>query len=107
FFQAEDGIRDGHVTGVQTCALPICHGAAASGQGEAGPGGAEVETGRRLTVRGSLSAPSARTAAATPLPHRAPSPRAAESTDRAASPAPGTPRRRSRCRRSPPPAAPP
>src|SRR5207253_3934236 len=25
FFQAEDGIRDGHVTGVQTCALPICH----------------------------------------------------------------------------------
>src|SRR5207253_5743428 len=21
---AEDGIRDGHVTGVQTCALPIC-----------------------------------------------------------------------------------
>src|SRR5689334_24832406 len=24
FFQAEDGIRDGTVTGVQTCALPIC-----------------------------------------------------------------------------------
>ena len=24
FFQAEDGIRDTHVTGVQTCALPIC-----------------------------------------------------------------------------------
>src|SRR5207253_3792722 len=23
FFQAEDGIRDGHVTGVKTCALPI------------------------------------------------------------------------------------
>src|SRR5690625_7748454 len=23
FFQAEDGIRAGHVTGVQTCALPI------------------------------------------------------------------------------------
>src|SRR5207302_7770309 len=23
FFQAEDGIRDVHVTGVQTCALPI------------------------------------------------------------------------------------
>src|SRR5690625_815473 len=23
FFRAEDGIRDGHVTGVQTCALPI------------------------------------------------------------------------------------
>src|SRR5207245_8124843 len=25
FFQAEDGIRDATVTGVQTCALPICH----------------------------------------------------------------------------------
>src|SRR5690606_40850493 len=27
FFQAEDGIRDFHVTGVQTCALPISHAA--------------------------------------------------------------------------------
>src|SRR5688572_32405547 len=27
FFQAEDGIRDLTVTGVQTCALPICIGA--------------------------------------------------------------------------------
>src|SRR5215475_12469352 len=26
FFQAEDGIRDFHVTGVQTCALPISCG---------------------------------------------------------------------------------
>src|SRR5207244_8625875 len=26
FFQAEDGIRDDLVTGVQTCALPICPG---------------------------------------------------------------------------------
>src|SRR5690348_18471501 len=26
FFQAEDGIRDGRVTGVQTCALPISVG---------------------------------------------------------------------------------
>src|SRR5229473_7164492 len=29
FFQAEDGIRDKLVTGVQTCALPICGGALA------------------------------------------------------------------------------
>src|SRR5256885_4066176 len=29
FFQAEDGIRDYKVTGVQTCALPICHYAVA------------------------------------------------------------------------------
>src|SRR5438093_11267339 len=30
FFQAEDGIRDWSVTGVQTCALPICQPACAS-----------------------------------------------------------------------------
>src|SRR5436305_10557157 len=30
FFQAEDGIRDADVTGVQTCALPICLSRAAS-----------------------------------------------------------------------------
>src|SRR5207253_4172920 len=30
FFQAEDGIRDGHVTGVQTCALPISGSSRAS-----------------------------------------------------------------------------
>src|SRR5690606_40400238 len=29
FFQAEDGIRDFHVTGVQTCALPILAAAVA------------------------------------------------------------------------------
>src|SRR5258708_22943259 len=31
FFQAEDGIRDDLVTGVQTCALPISHCDAPSG----------------------------------------------------------------------------
>src|SRR5207253_6520063 len=31
FFQAEDGIRDGHVTGVQTCALPISGGVPVTG----------------------------------------------------------------------------
>src|SRR5258706_5981431 len=35
FFQAEDGIRDWSVTGVQTCALPICRGLAAQGYGVA------------------------------------------------------------------------
>ena len=30
FFQAEDGIRDWSVTGVQTCALPISGGSARS-----------------------------------------------------------------------------
>src|SRR5207302_3930022 len=33
FFQAEDGIRDFHVTGVQTCALPICLRLALCGRG--------------------------------------------------------------------------
>src|SRR5207253_5472413 len=37
--QAEDGIRDGHVTGVQTCALPIL---AAMGSGLLPAGGAHV-----------------------------------------------------------------
>src|SRR5699024_11742627 len=31
FFQAEDGIRDRNVTGVQTCALPILSSGALSG----------------------------------------------------------------------------
>src|SRR2546430_13735250 len=31
FFQAEDGIRDLTVTGVQTCALPICSGGGGTG----------------------------------------------------------------------------
>src|SRR5690606_40453129 len=33
FFQAEDGIRDFHVTGVQTCALPISRIEPESGDG--------------------------------------------------------------------------
>src|SRR5256885_11358874 len=39
FFQAEDGIRDYKVTGVQTCALPIC------GKGQLG---AAVDAARAL-----------------------------------------------------------
>src|SRR5205823_11853748 len=35
FFQAEDGIRDKLVTGVQTCALPISSGCARSAPGAA------------------------------------------------------------------------
>src|SRR6266498_977327 len=37
FFQAEDGIRDADVTGVQTCALPISS-ARLKGAGPPGPG---------------------------------------------------------------------
>src|SRR6266498_4209824 len=39
FFQAEDGIRDADVTGVQTCALPISVGQVAS---QTSPGGVSV-----------------------------------------------------------------
>src|SRR5256885_10953270 len=54
FFQAEDGIRDYKVTGVQTCALPIwgrvlrfceCH---RDGYGVQGPGGLSAARGRRV-----------------------------------------------------------
>src|SRR6266511_5400443 len=39
FFQAEDGIRDFHVTGVQTCALPILPRLGVAGAGHAGGAG--------------------------------------------------------------------
>src|SRR5690349_23474927 len=46
FFQAEDGIRDLYVTGVQTCALPISwsnwRGAAAPASGSNGPASADL-----------------------------------------------------------------
>src|SRR5207247_2398162 len=65
FFQAEDGIRDPLVTGVQTCALPIClvveperrrgavrsHGARAllpDGGSDGGPQRVRGKTARRL-----------------------------------------------------------
>src|SRR6266511_4579533 len=46
FFQAEDGIRDFHVTGVQTCALPIYGGGGEPARLEDGAGG------RRCPLRG-------------------------------------------------------
>src|SRR5438105_5256999 len=44
FFQAEDGIRDPLVTGVQTCALPIClrHAGDQGGAGPAEPAGQRI-----------------------------------------------------------------
>src|SRR5690606_39349746 len=49
FFQAEDGIRDFHVTGVQTCALPIS---------------------RATNRRASIACPTLRTARQRPLRQR-------------------------------------
>src|SRR6266446_167665 len=42
FFQAEDGIRDYKVTGVQTCALPISPRGRRSGDCRPGPDGARL-----------------------------------------------------------------
>src|SRR5256885_6229704 len=39
FFQAEDGIRDYKVTGVQTCALPICRALAVDVMDDGSEGG--------------------------------------------------------------------
>src|SRR5687768_18227439 len=47
FFQAEDGIRDVAVTGVQTCALPILFGlgAATGGSGKGSEGAPQARQG--------------------------------------------------------------
>src|SRR2546422_10110998 len=66
FFQAEDGIRDVAVTGVQTCALPISGGAAgrSAGRGSWRPGAdaqvpwvQDVRYARCSAVSSSVSTP--------------------------------------------------
>src|SRR6266511_365118 len=47
FFQAEDGIRDFHVTGVQTCALPIFNTLSWSAGAELGGGPTPIRFGVR------------------------------------------------------------
>src|SRR5205823_10306280 len=49
FFQAEDGIRDKLVTGVKTCALPICLRAH---RVDRGSGGADEDDSRLLAFLG-------------------------------------------------------
>src|SRR6266852_8236561 len=69
FFQAEDGIRDATVTGVQTCALPISTEAViqtgkrtvvivAQGDGKFAPVDVEIgiETGGQTEIRSGLEA---------------------------------------------------
>src|SRR2546427_1048687 len=46
FFQAEDGIRDLTVTGVQTCALPISRDQCEDGRVSPRPGDGKVEYSR-------------------------------------------------------------
>src|SRR5262249_59500525 len=49
FFQAEDGIRDWSVTGVQTCALPISIAPLCDSSDVAAAAGASESTGSRET----------------------------------------------------------
>src|SRR5256885_8314238 len=51
FFQAEDGIRDYKVTGVQTCALPISMGDATGGFDLREQGVDEIHVGRDADLR--------------------------------------------------------
>ena len=58
FFQAEDGIRDDLVTGVQTCALPICiksGGAAATRTGQYKKWGAAATRNGQFKKRGAAA----------------------------------------------------
>src|SRR5690625_7575804 len=83
FFQAEDGIRDGHVTGVQTCALPISQLSCAptwppgsrrrAAWAAVAPGAPAAPAGAPETPHASVSGPAGRattslTAAASPEP---------------------------------------
>src|SRR6266481_1512664 len=85
FFQAEDGIRDGTVTGVQTCALPIsCCGVVGlkptRGRNTMAPvlgeglGGCSVEHAVTLSVRDSAALLDATCGAGVGDPYVAPPP---------------------------------
>src|SRR5260370_26312783 len=50
FFQAEDGIRDSSVTGVQTCALPIYPGGSNPGGGNRNASAARQRTYQNRTL---------------------------------------------------------
>src|SRR3712207_6851423 len=82
FFQAEDGIRDIGVTGVQTCALPICPSGRARGAGLA----ARRRCPRTCSSRPARSAARGRRCAPAPRRRRARGsaarPRAARSEER-------------------------
>src|SRR6266498_2033183 len=58
FFQAEDGIRDADVTGVQTCALPISLGGPDSDASPDRPPGLSARRARAGQVPNSVTMPS-------------------------------------------------
>src|SRR3989442_15913870 len=57
FFQAEDGIRDADVTGVQTCALPIYRGTVPPVSQAARPPAADPEPGQPPADRAAAPLP--------------------------------------------------
>src|SRR5438132_2261771 len=67
FFQAEDGIRDHCVTGVQTCALPICPAPRQAGQSEQRGTGRRAGRGAGRTRRGGPGASGSAGMTAPPL----------------------------------------
>src|SRR5690606_40964906 len=70
FFQAEDGIRDFHVTGVQTCALPILPPAGTGPRPQSvGPGARRARPGAAARRhRHGLPPPARRAPATSPPP---------------------------------------
>src|SRR5690606_40162369 len=77
FFQAEDGIRDFHVTGVQTCALPISFPCtswrrASSSRDIATPEGRHWCLGRRASTNSEIPGSCSRDRHARRPPPRAP-----------------------------------
>src|SRR6266436_7214335 len=67
FFQAEDGIRDVAVTGVQTCALPICAKPGHGGVLPAPKVSAEIAATRGVPAGEDCISPSHHTAFSTPV----------------------------------------
>src|SRR5207244_5046668 len=82
FFQAEDGIRDDLVTGVQTCALPISVGSPTS-PGNSGQGSETYISGIRSScAEASVSTRCSRAAASAWRPRRRSTPDKLKSTNR-------------------------
>ena len=71
FFQAEDGIRDYEVTGVQTCALPILP-VVGAGDGQGVGGGCGLSHGGELSAMPFVQALPGALATLAPGPHARP-----------------------------------
>src|SRR5205807_4424825 len=75
FFQAEDGIREYKVTGVQTCALPIlCSGCANSGGSKVAPSLSSIAGRREAAIAPLRSRPSSSGSRSISLSRRQPYP---------------------------------